>query len=99
MTVKNYINQIAMFLNKVLSEHSPCSFTYKYLIIHRDFPGGLVVETACSRCREPGLNPGRGTGSHMPQRRPGILCATTKTWHSQISSNLKIRVIGSYGLT
>lgn len=45
MTVKNYINQIAMFLNKVLSEHSPRSFTYKYLIIHRDFPGGLVVES------------------------------------------------------
>ena len=36
-----------------------------------------------------GLNTGQGTGSHMPRRKPGILYVTTKTWHSQINSNLK----------
>ena len=36
-----------------------------------------------------GLNTGQGAGTHMPHRKPGILYVTTKTWHSQINSNLK----------
>ena len=44
--------------------------SYWFLIItfDRDFPGGPVAKTLCSQCRGgPGLVPGWGTGSHMPQ--------------------------------
>ena len=65
-----------MFLNKVLSEHSPCSFTYKYLIIHRDFPGGLVVESLPANGGDTGLIPGPGTRI-SPDVRQLHTCTTT----------------------
>ena len=49
----------------------------------RDFPGGPVAKTQHSSAGGPGLIPGQGTRSHMPQ--PKILSATTKTWSSQIN--------------
>ena len=36
----------------------------------------------------PGSIPGQGTRSHAPQQRSKIFCATTKTWHSQISEQM-----------
>ena len=57
-----------------------------------DFPGGPVVKTQCSKCRGLGSIPGQGNRSHrpqlrihMPQRGSEILCATIKTWHSQLN--------------
>ena len=32
-----------------------------------DFPGGLMVKTCASSAGAPGLNPGPGTGSQVPQ--------------------------------
>ena len=65
-----------MFLNKVVSEHSPCSFTYKYLIIHRDFPGGLVVGSLPANGGDTGLIPGPGTRI-SPDTRQLHTCTTT----------------------
>ena len=53
-----------------------------------------------SQCRGPGLIPGQGTRSHMWQLRVcmpqlKILCATTKTWCSQINIKKKS---GMYGV-
>ena len=35
----------------------------------RDFPCGPVAKTPRSQCRGPGLIPGQGTRSHLPQLR------------------------------
>ena len=54
----------------------------------RDFPGGPVAKPPHSNAGGPGSTPGQGTRSHMLQLRVHmpqlkILCATTKTQHSQ----------------
>ena len=46
----------------------------------RDFPGGPVAMTLCSRCRVP---------ASIPHVQLKILHATTKSWHSQIKLILK----------
>ena len=46
-----------------------------------DFPSSPTAKTP--HVRGPGLFPGEGTRSHMPQLK--ILHDTTKTWHSQIN--------------
>ena len=53
-----------------------------------DFPTGPVVQTPCFQYKGPEFNPWSGTWSHMLQLRIctlqlKILCAATKTWHSQ----------------
>jgi len=48
----------------------------------RDFPGGPAAKAPCSQPSSEGSTPGEVTRSHMPQ--PQILCAITKTRHSQI---------------
>ena len=51
-----------------------------------------VSKGTCQLCAPkagiPGSIPGRGTRSHMPQLRLKILCAATKTWHSQIKKEV-----------
>ena len=65
-----------MFLNKVLSERIPCSFTYKYLIIHGEFPGVPVVESLPANGGGTGLIPGPGTRI-SPDTRQLHACTTT----------------------
>ena len=38
--------------------------------VKTEFPGGPVTGTLGSQCGGPGVIPGQGTRSHMPQRRP-----------------------------
>ena len=59
---------------------------------HHGLPWCPVDETPCSQCRGPGLIPGQGTGSHMPQQKilhsttkKSVPHATTKTQWSQIN--------------
>ena len=52
-----------------------------------DFSDGPVTETPWCWCRGPGSISGQGTRSRMPQLK--ILCATTKTWWSQIGARDK----------
>ena len=47
-----------------------------------DFLGGSMAQKPCSQCRGPGLLPGQGTRSHVPQLSS---CAATKTQHSEIN--------------
>ena len=47
-----------------------------------DFPGGTAAKTLCSQCRGAQVPPLVREQSHTPQLE--ILCATTKTWSSQI---------------
>ena len=44
----------------------------------RDLPGGPMVKTLHSQCRELGFNPCRGTRSHMLQLRPSVAKKTNK---------------------
>ena len=48
-----------------------------------DLPGVPVVKTLCSKAGGLGSIPGQRTRSHMLHLK--ILCATTRTWHSQIN--------------
>ena len=57
-----------------------------------DLPAGPVAKTLCSQCRGPGLIPGQGTRSYMPQLRVHMLQqwskvrpAATETCCSQIN--------------
>ena len=52
------------------------------LDITGDFPGGIVIKTPHSQCRELGLIPGQGTRSH----------AAAKTQRSQINKNFRCNV-------
>ena len=70
---------------------------------NRDFPGGLVAKTPCFQCNDLGSIPGRGTRSHMLQLRVHVpqlkiphaamktKNPTSKTLHSQINTNKKLK--------
>ena len=48
-----------------------CKSTIVQYKIIRDFPGGPVTKIPCSQCRDLGFIPDQGTGSQIPQLRPG----------------------------
>ena len=57
---------------------------------NREVGASLVVQWLILNAGGPGSIPGQGTRSHMPQLRVrlpqlNILCATTKTWRTQIN--------------
>ena len=37
-----------------------------------DLPGDPVAKSSCSQCQGPGLIPGQGTRSHMPQQGDAV---------------------------
>ena len=50
----------------------------------RDFPGGAVVKTPCSRFRAPSSFPGQGTRSHMHAATKSSNAATKEpTCHNE----------------
>ena len=70
----------------------PCSSTYLYAKknSHKTKVRVTSLVVQWLRFHAPnawglGLTPGWGARSRMPQQRLKIPCATTKTWHSQIS--------------
>ena len=52
----------------------PLNFTSKNEVMCEDFPAGSLTKTLLSQCRGPGLIPGQGTRSRMPQLKYPKCC-------------------------